>query len=128
MDTKNRRVVPPVLQNCVAVLIVALVLAMAWIPAACFTPPEMPTAPAMPTFTVPDAPPKVEAPQAPEAPQTPGMPGGGGNCCLRMGNSNVKKKCQGSESCCTPEYDSHGDCEDAKGFWFNSKDACMGGC
>jgi hypothetical protein len=132
MEKKNPRAVPPVLQNSVAALIVALVVALAWIPAACFTPPEIPSAPAMPTVTVPEAPsvepPKVEPPQAPTPPQTPGMPGGGGNCCLRVGNSNIKKKCQGAETCCTPDYESHGDCEDAKGYWFESKEACEGGC
>jgi hypothetical protein len=124
--------VPAALQNSIAVLLVALVAAMAWLPAACFTPPEIPTAPALPSVTVPEAPtvepPKVDAPQAPSPPDTPALPNGGGNCCLRVGNPNTKSKCAGAESCCTPDYDSAGDCDDAKGFWFEEKDGCAGAC
>lgn len=109
-----------------------IAVALAYLPAACFTPPEIPTAPAPPTFTVPEAPtveaPKVEPPQAPTPPETPALPAGGGNCCLRAGNAKAKSKCGGAESCCTPAYESSGDCEDAKGFWFFSKEGCAGAC
>ncbi len=131
MDTKEKpRLIPVVLQNSVAVLLLALVVAMAWIPASCFTPPEIPTAP-IPTITVPEAPtptvPSVDPPQAPTPPETPAMPGGGGNCCLR-GGPNVGKKCAGGATCCTGDYKNSSDCADAKGFWFYSKEGCAGAC
>jgi hypothetical protein len=132
MGTKRARPSSAVLQNIIAALLLALIIAMAWVPAACFEPPQIPTGPALPTFTVPEAPtpsvPTVEPPQAPTPPQTPGMPGGGGNCCLRAGNPHTGKSCAGAASCCTPDYTSSGDCEDAKGFWFFSKDGCAGAC
>jgi hypothetical protein len=132
METNNRApLIPASLQKCIAILLVAFVLGLAWIPAACFTPPQLPTVPTVPTFQLPSAPsvdvPTVEAPQAPTPPDTPALPGGGGHCCLRGGPA-VGEKCGGAATCCTPDFKNSSDCEDAKGFWFFSKEGCAGAC
>ena len=132
METKKPApLIPASLQNCIAVLLVAMVIALAWLPSACFTPPEIPTAPAMPSLQLPEAPtvaaPSVDPPQAPTPPDTPALPGGGGHCCLRGGPA-VASKCGGAATCCTPEFKNSSDCEDAKGFWFFSKEGCAGAC